>query len=203
MRYLLAIAVLCATVSHGAEVGRYVPTIAAAAGFASAATPTPLPTPAPGNICPDCNGKGWNGDGTVRNKCEACDGTGKRTTTATDTAVGQLAEVHEVPPPASSTKLVMPAVFTDYSAAALEATSSRELLVLLHPAGQNIEPSRTALASLEAAHRYVWLFVPADQLIDGKQARDYFGADRDFRLIRHNVVTGANRIVYQPSDLEN
>lgn len=70
----IATAVSCA---QGAD---YQPTIAAAGGFAAASTPAPRPAPSPGNICPDCNGKGWIGDGTVRNHCTRCDGTGKLTT---------------------------------------------------------------------------------------------------------------------------
>ena len=37
--------------------------------------PKPVP-PAPG-VCPDCNGTGKVGDGTVFKTCKTCDGTGK------------------------------------------------------------------------------------------------------------------------------
>jgi hypothetical protein len=35
------------------------------------------PKPQPGDKCPDCNGLGYVGDGTVRVKCVPCDGTGR------------------------------------------------------------------------------------------------------------------------------
>lgn len=37
----------------------------------------PKPKPKPGDTCPDCNGLGYVGDGTVRVKCVPCDGTGR------------------------------------------------------------------------------------------------------------------------------
>lgn len=44
-------------------------------------SPTPLPgpgpAPKPGDICPNCNGKGKVGDGTVFVTCQPCKGTGK------------------------------------------------------------------------------------------------------------------------------
>jgi hypothetical protein len=39
--------------------------------------PTPVP-PAPGGQCDNCEGRGYVGDGTVRVKCQPCNGTGKR-----------------------------------------------------------------------------------------------------------------------------
>lgn len=39
-------------------------------------TPTPRPNPDSGK-CPDCNGTGKVGDGTVMVKCKSCNGTGK------------------------------------------------------------------------------------------------------------------------------
>jgi hypothetical protein len=39
--------------------------------------PTPVP-PAPGGKCDNCDGRGYVGDGTVRVKCQPCNGTGKR-----------------------------------------------------------------------------------------------------------------------------
>lgn len=111
-------------------------------------------------------------------------------------------EVNESPP-AAETWLALSPVFTDYREAALAATSAREILVLIHPDGMDVEKSREALAKLPAALNYVWLFVPADSMVGQVTAQQHFGSDRNFRLIRHNVVTGANRIVYQPKDLEN
>lgn len=83
MNWRLAIAILevlhaCAMLADG---GEFTPTLAAGGGYAAVATPDPI-DPDIGNICPDCNGKGWVGDGTIRNKCTACDGTGKLTTMA-------------------------------------------------------------------------------------------------------------------------
>jgi len=43
----------------------------------SASVPTPDNKPKPGDKCPNCDGRGYVGDGTVRVKCQPCDGTGK------------------------------------------------------------------------------------------------------------------------------
>jgi len=37
----------------------------------------PAPGPKPGDKCGNCDGRGYVGDGTVRVKCQPCDGTGK------------------------------------------------------------------------------------------------------------------------------
>ena len=81
---------LVALLANLTSANEYRPTLSAAAGYAVA---TVRDTPTPGNICPYCNGKGWNGDGTVRNKCEPCDGTGKIQLDA-----GHEAQGHEAPP---------------------------------------------------------------------------------------------------------
>lgn len=39
--------------------------------------PAPAPKPKPGDKCSNCDGRGYVGDGTVRKKCQPCDGTGK------------------------------------------------------------------------------------------------------------------------------
>ena len=39
--------------------------------------PPPAPGPRPGDKCPNCDGRGYVGDGTVKGKCQPCDGTGK------------------------------------------------------------------------------------------------------------------------------
>ena len=43
------------------------------------ATPGPAPDdkPKPGDKCGNCEGRGYVGDGTVRVKCQPCDGTGR------------------------------------------------------------------------------------------------------------------------------
>ena len=41
------------------------------------AAPQPPPGPKPGDVCPNCKGKGYVGDGVVKTKCLPCDGTGK------------------------------------------------------------------------------------------------------------------------------
>jgi len=42
------------------------------------APPAPEPKPAPeGEVCPECNGRGKRGDGTVDFVCENCGGTGR------------------------------------------------------------------------------------------------------------------------------
>jgi DnaJ-class molecular chaperone len=33
--------------------------------------------PKPGDRCPNCDGRGYVGDGTIKTKCQPCDGTGK------------------------------------------------------------------------------------------------------------------------------
>jgi hypothetical protein len=38
---------------------------------------TPDDKPKPGDKCPNCDGRGYVGDGTVRVKCQPCDGTGR------------------------------------------------------------------------------------------------------------------------------
>lgn len=38
---------------------------------------TPDDKPKPGDKCPNCDGRGYVGDGTVKVKCQPCDGTGK------------------------------------------------------------------------------------------------------------------------------
>jgi len=38
---------------------------------------TPDDKPKPGSKCTNCDGRGYVGDGTVRVKCQPCDGTGK------------------------------------------------------------------------------------------------------------------------------
>jgi len=56
----------------------------------SSPAPTPAPTPAPspapapqpspsGEVCPECNGRGKQGDGTIDFPCDACGGTGRVT----------------------------------------------------------------------------------------------------------------------------
>ena len=39
--------------------------------------PAPDDTPKPGDKCPNCEGRGYVGDGTVRVQCQPCDGTGR------------------------------------------------------------------------------------------------------------------------------
>jgi hypothetical protein len=38
---------------------------------------TPDDKPKPGDKCPNCDGRGYVGDGTVKVKCQPCDGTGR------------------------------------------------------------------------------------------------------------------------------
>jgi len=39
--------------------------------------PPPAPGPKPGDKCPNCEGRGYVGDGTVKVKCQPCNGGGK------------------------------------------------------------------------------------------------------------------------------
>jgi len=38
---------------------------------------TPDDKPKPGDKCPNCDGRGYVGDGSVKVNCEPCDGTGR------------------------------------------------------------------------------------------------------------------------------
>ncbi len=38
---------------------------------------TPDNKPKPGDKCPNCDGRGYVGDGTVKVNCQPCDGTGR------------------------------------------------------------------------------------------------------------------------------
>ena len=38
---------------------------------------TPDDKPKPGDKCPNCDGRGYVGDGTVKVKCQPCEGTGR------------------------------------------------------------------------------------------------------------------------------
>jgi hypothetical protein len=52
--------------------------LALAVSPAVPAPPAPEPKPAPGGeICPECNGRGKRGDGTIDFICENCGGTGR------------------------------------------------------------------------------------------------------------------------------
>jgi DnaJ-class molecular chaperone len=42
-----------------------------------AAPEVPDDKPKPGDKCPNCEGRGYVGDGTVKVKCQPCDGTGR------------------------------------------------------------------------------------------------------------------------------
>lgn len=43
----------------------------------AARTPTPDHKPKPGDVCPNCDGRGYVGDGTIKTKCQPCNGTGR------------------------------------------------------------------------------------------------------------------------------
>ena len=52
--------------------------LALAVSPAVPAPPAPEPKPAPGGeVCPECNGRGKRGDGTIDFICENCGGTGR------------------------------------------------------------------------------------------------------------------------------
>lgn len=58
---------------------------AARAVLASKGTPEDDTTPKPGDTCPNCDGRGYIGDGVVKVECQPCGGTGKVKATATTT----------------------------------------------------------------------------------------------------------------------
>jgi hypothetical protein len=60
--------------------GYFIPTLAAAAALTTdSKQPSPVTPDNPSGVCPNCNGKGRVGDGTVETICVVCDGTGKVT----------------------------------------------------------------------------------------------------------------------------
>jgi hypothetical protein len=78
-------------------------------GYASAAWSWSLathggsvPTPQPiGDTCPNCNGKGTLGDGTIKVTCPVCNGTGKRTSEPVDVPVDEPSEPVEPSQPSA------------------------------------------------------------------------------------------------------
>ena len=78
--FVAAIFVVTLMLTVAAAFGQeYVPTLAAAGGYAVVEKPTPGPTPPPGpgpRECHVCDGRGWNGDGTVKISCNTCGGDG-------------------------------------------------------------------------------------------------------------------------------
>jgi hypothetical protein len=80
--FLILIAFLFATLQGYAQGGEYESLahgiLAAYLKTAPAPKPSPGPAPAPvSDVCPNCNGKGWTGDGVTKFKCDDCNGTGK------------------------------------------------------------------------------------------------------------------------------
>ena len=55
------------------------PAVAVAAGASTVDgdLPDTPPKPKPGDVCPNCNGRGKVGDGTIETRCVPCDGTGR------------------------------------------------------------------------------------------------------------------------------
>lgn len=81
MRFLIVLLCVCAgcvaTLPADATLDADIGCEAARAIVASRKAPAPDPGPKPGDTCPNCKGKGYVGDGTVKTKCLPCDGTGK------------------------------------------------------------------------------------------------------------------------------
>lgn len=73
MRTLVMSLVLC--VAAPVQADRYLPAIA----VAIATTGDPKPAPTPSNVCPNCDGTGRLGDGTIEKVCPTCNGSGKIT----------------------------------------------------------------------------------------------------------------------------
>lgn len=71
-----AILILC--LASNAEAGRFSALIAQAAASTRPNGPAPVPTPS--GKCENCDGTGIVGDGTIKNTCLVCNGTGKATT---------------------------------------------------------------------------------------------------------------------------
>jgi hypothetical protein len=114
------------------------------------------------------------------------------------------AAVNDSPTPEVDKMSPLPAVFTDYTTAAIEATSSRELLVVLHP-GLSVEGQAKVhrnIAKMRGTERFVWLIIDADSTIKGQRAQNFFGATHPTSTVRHNPVTGTSKPVRNPEDLE-
>ena len=81
MRFLLILLVVLAgcvaTLPHDATISADLAAETARAIVEMRAAPQPEPGPKPGDTCPNCKGRGYVGDGTVKTKCLPCDGTGK------------------------------------------------------------------------------------------------------------------------------
>ena len=81
MRFLVILLVVLAgcvaTLPNDATISADLAAETARAIVEMRAAPQPEPGPKPGDTCPNCKGKGYVGDGTVKTKCLPCDGTGK------------------------------------------------------------------------------------------------------------------------------
>lgn len=78
--FLLAVAGCMATLPHDPTISADVSVELARAIVQLRAAPDATPEddkPKPGDKCPNCEGRGYVGDGTVKVKCQPCDGTGK------------------------------------------------------------------------------------------------------------------------------
>lgn len=61
------------------------------AAFAFAAVTEVESAPAPdSNVCSNCDGRGWIGDGVTKKTCQTCKGTGKPTTASAPVAAPQI-----------------------------------------------------------------------------------------------------------------
>ena len=87
MRSFVILAVL-AVAAPGVDRARLAADMAyAVVTVAAAPAPSPSPSPTPAaDACPECNGTGKLGDGTVFVTCPDCNGTGKKPAASLDTA---------------------------------------------------------------------------------------------------------------------
>lgn len=76
MRRLAILLVLMAGCGQAVDTDAVDTLVAVGGAYAIQAAPQPVPAP-DSDQCPDCNGKGFVGDGVVRTICNTCDGTGR------------------------------------------------------------------------------------------------------------------------------
>jgi RecJ-like exonuclease len=75
---LIGMAGCVATLPDDATISADLACEAARAAVLERANPdVPDDKPKPGDKCPNCDGRGYVGDGTVKVKCQPCDGTGR------------------------------------------------------------------------------------------------------------------------------
>lgn len=152
MRAIIILLMLVSTARGGA----FITCICASTGAASIGQSV---DPAPSDMCPNCNGKGKLGDGTVFKICPMCDGTGKVSVTSTNPPGGKAGLT-------SPSGAIINGVFwhTDYAKAYHEAAGKPLLLFFTMRAGCKycIVMERFQEANAEMLQDFVCVRMPTD-----------------------------------------